>query len=212
MPGPGSSCDGHRSNPLWTIHAPSDPTRIHMGIAAIGPNGSETTLLASFPDPPRHPDEINSFRHLAKTGGVHYLAGHFGDPDTTVMDGTVYVSPDSLSSIKGLRAPDMLIAFDADPEACAWRNAYAITGQGKSPDFVLEVASRSTDPIDVQDKPADYAALGIPEYWRFDETGARLAGNRLVGDRNEAIEIMELPDGSLEDCSEMLDLKERVGA
>ena len=46
-------------------------------------------------------------------------------------------------------------------------------------------------PGDVRDKPADYAALGIPEYWRFDETGeshgTRLAGDRLVGDRYEPI-------------------------
>ena len=139
-----------------------------------------------------------------------------GGHDITVIDETVYVSPDSLSSIKGLCAPDKLIAFNADPEVCARRNAYVITEQGKSPDFVLEVASRSTGHIDVQDKPADYAALGIPEYWRFDKIGeshgACLAGNRLVGDRNEPIEIMELPDGSLEDTSEVLDPKERVGA
>ena len=64
-----------------------------MGIATIGPNGLETTLLAPFPDLPRHPDAMNCFRHLAKTGGVHYLAGHFGDPDTTVIDETVYQVP-----------------------------------------------------------------------------------------------------------------------
>ncbi len=40
---------------------PSGLTRIHVGIATIGPNGSETTLLAPFPDPPRHPDEMNGF-------------------------------------------------------------------------------------------------------------------------------------------------------
>lgn len=132
-----------------------------------------------------------------------------------MIDETVYVSPDFLSSIKGLRVPDMLIAFDADPEVCARRNAYVITEQGKPPDIVLEVASRSTGQVDVQDKPADYSVLDIPEYWRFDKIGeshgARLAGNWLVGDRNEPIEIMELPDDSLEDCSEVLDLKERVG-
>ena len=184
-----------------------------MSITTLGPAGPGTALLAPFPDPPRHPDEMNSFRHLAKTGGAHYLAEHFGNPDTTVIDGEVYVAPDSLSSIKGLRAPDMLIAFDADPEACARRNAYVIAEQGKPPDFVLEVGSPSTGHIDVQDKPADYAALGIPESWRFDETGeshgARLAGDRLAGDRYEPIKIMELPDGGLEGYSEVLDLNLR---
>ncbi|MXZ26160.1 MAG: Uma2 family endonuclease [Caldilineaceae bacterium SB0665_bin_21] len=77
-------------------------------------------------------------------------------------------------------APDILIAFDADPEVCARHNAYIFAEQG--PDFVLEVASRSTGHIDVEDKPADYAAPGIPEHWRFDETGES-HGARLTGDR-----------------------------
>ena len=48
----------------------------------------------------------------------------------------------------------------------------------------MEVASRITGSLDPEDKPAKYAALGISEYWRFDETGdfhgAKLAGDRLV--------------------------------
>ena len=103
-----------------------------------------------------------------------------------------------------------MIAFDVDPEACYRSNAYIISEQGKPPDFVLEVASRSTGRIDVRDKPADYAALGIPEYWRFDETGehhgVRLAGDRLVDDHYEPIEITERPDGGLEGYSEVLEL------
>jgi len=57
--------------------------------------------------------------------------------------------------------------------------------------------------------------LGIPEYCRFDETGeshgARLTGDRLVGDHYKPIEFLEFPDGSLESYSEVLDLEERVG-
>ena len=40
----------------------------------------------------------------------------------------------------------------------------------------------------------DYAAFGIPEYWRFDETGEhygdRLVGERLVDGVYEPIEIV----------------------
>ena len=115
-----------------------------------------------------------------------------------------------MTATKGLRAPDLLIAFDVDPEAYVQSNAYIISEQGKPPDFVLEVASESTGRIDVRDKPAAYAALGIPEYWRFDETGEhhgrRLAGDRLAGDRYEPIEIVESADGSLEGYSEVLEL------
>ena len=48
----------------------------------------------------------------------------------------------------------------------------------------MEIASRSTGRTDTREKRVEYAALGIPEYWRFDETGryhrTRLAGDRLV--------------------------------
>ena len=40
-----------------------------------------------------------------------------------------------------------------------------------------------------------YAALGIPEYWRFDETGnyhgVRLAGDRLVNGQYQPIDIVK---------------------
>ena len=145
----------------------------------------------------RHPDEISSFRHLASTGGAHYLGEHFGHPETTLIGGELYIAPEPRRGTKGLRVPDLLIAFDVDPEAYRQRNAYVISEQGKPPDFVLEVASASTGRIDVEDKPTAYAALGIPEYWRFDETGEyhgeRLAGDRLIGDDYEPIAIAVLP-------------------
>ena len=182
-----------------------------MSTTPLGPAATATGLLAPFPDPPpRHPDEMSSHRHLSEPGAPYLLHWHFGNPDTTLITAELYIAPEAQSGIKGLRAPDLMIAFDVDPEAYHRSNAYIITEQGKPPDFVLEVASRSTGRIDVRDKPADYAALGIPEYWRFDETGEhhgmRLAGDRLVGDRYEPIEITELPDGSLEGYSEVLDL------
>ena len=84
--------------------------------------------------------------------------------------------------------------------------------RGKPPDFVLEVASESTAEIDVGAKRRDYAALGIPEYWRFDHTptgehhGERLAGERLVNGEYVAIEIEQLAYGSLQGYSPALDL------
>ncbi|MYC64598.1 MAG: Uma2 family endonuclease [Caldilineaceae bacterium SB0661_bin_34] len=188
-------------------------TTPHGNATPHGPVEPDIGHLKSFPDPPRNPDEWTWFRVLALSGVSYFLSWHFGTPETTVMNGKVYIAPHSLSEIKGLRAPDMLIAFNADPDACARRNAYVISEQGKPPDFVLEVASLSTGRIDVRDKPADYAALGIPEYWRFDETGesygARLAGDRLVGDRYEPIAIAKLPKGNLEGYSKALGLKLR---
>ena len=182
-----------------------------MSTTPLEPIGTGIGLLDPFPDPPpRHPDEMSSHRHLDRPGASYLLDWHFGHPDTTLIAAELYIAPEPGSGIKGLRAPDLLIAFGVDPDAYHRSNAYIISEQGKPPDFVLEVASRSTGRIDVRDKPADYAALGIPEYWRFDETGQyhgeRLAGDRLVGDRYEPIGITELPDGGLEGYSEVLDL------
>ena len=182
-----------------------------MSATPFEPTATATGLLEPFPDPPsRHPDEMSSHRHLSNRGASYLLDWHFGNPETTLITAELYIAPEPRSGIKGLRAPDLLIAFDVDPEAYHRSNAYIISEQGKPPDFVLEVASRSTGRIDVRDKPADYAALGIPEYWRFDETGKyhgeRLAGDRLAGDRYEPIEITEQPDGSLEGYSEVLEL------
>jgi hypothetical protein len=62
----------------------------------------------------------------------------------------------------------------------------------------------------VTNKRDDYAALGILEYWRFDESGryhgARLAGDRLVDGRYEAIDIFELDDAVLQGYSTVLNL------
>jgi hypothetical protein len=52
--------------------------------------------------------------------------------------------------------------------------------------------------------------LGIPEYWRFDQTGeyhgARLAGDRLVGNAYVPLTIEELPGGVLQGYSATLNL------
>ena len=75
---------------------------------------------------------------------------------------------------------------------------------------MLEVASPSTADQDTGPKRLDYEALGITEYWRFDETGehhkTRLAGDRLVQGRYEPIAIEELPDGVLQGYSAALNL------
>ena len=92
-------------------------------------------------------------------------------------------------------------------------NAYIMAEQGKPPDFVLEIASAATADNDTGHKRLWYAGLGIPEYWRFDETGndhgARLAGDRLVEGRYEPIAIEEPEDGTLQGYSGVLDLHVR---
>ena len=164
-----------------------------------------------LPYPPEHPDDkMTSFKQLAATGHAHHLAMHLGNSIATLITGERYIVVQPTHSMAGSHYPDLLVAFDVDPAAYEASNGYIIEEQGKPPDFVLEIASRRTGHIDVGEKRAAYAALGIPEYWRFDETGqhhgARLAGDRLVDGQYESITIDELPDGILQGYSSVLHL------
>ena len=168
----------------------------------------------TLPDPPKSQDEkMTASKHLSLTGGAHFLAQHLGDPDTTIVGADLYLIPiptTELISMAGAVYPDLLVAFNADPALYYAQNGYVISEQGKPPDFVLEVASPSTGRRDTVEKRVIYAERGILEYWRFDETGryhgARLAGDRLVGGQYEPIHIDELPDGSLQGHSVVLNV------
>ena len=168
-----------------------------------------------LPDPPeREPDEkMSSVKHLHQPGNTHHLAQHIGNPERNIVSAELYITmmPERrLPSGLARRYPDLLIALEVDPEAYYQRNGYVIQEQGKPPDFVLEVASPSTAEEDTGPKRLDYEALGIAEYWRFDETGEhhgeRLGGDLLVEGRYEPIEIEELEGGVLQGYSAALNL------
>ena len=192
--------------------AQAKPNRCAMTLSQPAVAALRPPVLWPLPDPPeREPDEMAAnFDHLAINGGALHLARHFGRPATTVFGGDLYLAPFPPRDMTGIRYPDMLIAFDADPEAYRRSNGYIISEQGKPPDFVLEIGSPSTGRVDTGEKRDDYAALGIPEYWRFDETGrshgARLAGDRLVDGVYRPIAIEELEEDVLQGRSAVLNL------
>ena len=171
-----------------------------------------------LPDPPERQDDekMSTVDHLHQPGNTHHLIQHFGSPETTLVTAERFITmmpARRLPSGRTRRVPDLLIAFDVDPELYRANNGYIVQEQGKSPDFVLEVASRSTGSEDTGPKRDDYAALGILEYWRFDATGefhgARLAGDRLVDGAYQPIPIDELDDAVLQGYSAALNLNLR---
>ena len=164
-----------------------------------------------LPDPPeREPEDMTSFDHLTLNGSAHHLVQHLGNPQTTLVASERYITREPGAPAEDRMAPDLHVAFNADVQAYRDSNGYIISEQGKPPDFVLEIASRSTGRHDVEKKRPGYAALGIPEYWRFDETGdfhgTRLAGDRLVEDRYEPIPIETVEEGVLQGYSSVLNL------
>ena len=78
--------------------------------------------------------------------------------------------------------PDCLVALNVDAAAIWRRVGYDPVQNGKPPDFVLEVASRSTRRNDMLRKRDLYRYIGVPEYWRFDPTGGRHYGQPIIGE------------------------------
>ena len=183
-----------------------------------GKTAAKTRRPIAFPYPPeRRPEDMTSFKHLAIAGGAYLLAEHLGRPETTIVTGERYIAVIPVRRMRrpmlGLRYPDLLVAFDVDPDAFERSNAYVIEEQGKPPDFVLEIASPSSRRRDLVTKRAAYAELEIPEYWRFDELAKRrprkLAGDRLSGGEYRPLPTELLAGGVVQGYSPVLDLQLR---
>ena len=157
--------------------------------------------------PEKDPDDRTSSKHLSLTGNQHHLMQYLGSRETTIVSGERYITRAPGSD---MRYPDLMVVFDGDPDAYESSNGYIVSQQGKPPDFVLEIASRATAALDTTAKRDWYAALGVPEYWRFDETGefhgVRLAGDRLVNGEYQPITIETPAEGVLQGYSAVLNL------
>ena len=121
-----------------------------------------------------------------------------------------YLCPDR-RNVRSCPVPDCVVAFDVDPEYISITNGYVISEVGKPPEFVLEVASKSTGERDYTAKRDDYAALGVGEYWRFDPSGgsyhdAPLAGDQLTDGVYAPMPVMEEADGMIWGYSPTLEL------
>ena len=134
----------------------------------------------------------------------------FGNrPDVFLSSKTILCYDPSNLNVR--RQPDIYLSFGVDQAAIRRRRIYLPWEAGKPPDLALEVGSLSTGPSDTIVKPRVYAAIGIPEYWRFDPSGgdhhgAPMSGWRLVNGVYAPIELTTEPDGVLKGYSEVMEL------
>ncbi|MDE0025019.1 MAG: Uma2 family endonuclease [Spirochaetaceae bacterium] len=79
-------------------------------------------------------------------------------------------------------APDVFVVLGVPNHD---RRIYQVWHEGRVPDFVLEITSRSTWAEDQGSKRELYRRLGVAEYWQYDPTGDYLEpvlrGQRLTG-------------------------------
>ena len=146
--------------------------------STLKPAYADYSHLEPLPDPPRERDMqqdvgINAFRRV--------LEPHFAHRDDVLIAGGGFLRHEATNDAERL-APDCVVTFGVNPDAIVARNGYVISEVGKPPDFVLEVASRSTGRRDYTVKRDGYAGYGVQEYWRFDRTGGRFHNAPLAGD------------------------------
>ena len=175
--------------------------------SALRPQVADYAHLEPLPDPPKEPDMQQRMGIKAFDGALDL---HFAHRDDVLISGDGYLRREASNNAERL-APDCVVTFGVNPEGIVARNGYVISEVGKPPDFVLEVASRSTGRRDYTVKREGYAGYGVQEYWRFDRTGGRfhdapLAGDTLVDGKYERLPIHEEDDGLLWGHSEVLGL------
>ena len=107
--------------------------------------------------------------------------------------------------------PDMVVAFDVDPDSIIKANSYIIDDVGKPPDLVLDVGSSYNGRREFAGLRETYARLGVPEYWRFDHSGGDyhgtlLACDLLIDGGYQPMPLTTEPDGVVWGYSEVLGL------
>ena len=168
-------------SPLTAPTAPTRRRRTVMPPTPVPASAPDTMpAVAKFPHYPPRADTMNT-RHLHDHAAQPALRLHLGNPDTTIVLGELPLSRDVPRGRAGVRIPDLLIAFNIRRAHILEQDGYAISEQGKPPDFVLEVASDSTSRIDETLKWQDYAAFGVTEYWLFDPDWGKRYRQGLIG-------------------------------
>ena len=140
----------------------------------------------------------------------HALNGRFkSDPNIHVAkDLLVYYDE---SNPNRALAPDVFVTRGVAP---GLRSSYRIWEERRPPEFVLEVASRSTAKKDATKKKDLYERWGVREYWLFDPRGGlhepRLQGFVWVEGKYRGLPDRELASGGLAVSSWLLGLELRL--
>ena len=109
---------------------------------------------------------VDNSDHNIVSGYIKSVVGErYTDRDDVFVDADLglYFEQGNRSA---LVAPDVLVALGVEGGS---RMSYKIWEEGKPPDLVVEVLSDRTWRKDLRAKPGLYEALGIAEYWSFDQ-------------------------------------------
>jgi len=162
-----------------------------------------------YPSTDGKPMADNTWQANTMTSKYDMLTAYFwGDPYIFVgIDLMLFYTEDEP---KDVVAPDVFVVFGVPDK---YRHSYKVWEEGKVPDFVLEVASKTSVDKDLGSKKDTYERMGVKEYCVFDPQGGlhwpRLQLFRLEGGVYKQVSMRGDPDGPLAVTSETLGLELR---
>ena len=163
-----------------------------------------------YPSGDGRPMAENDAQLAAMHYGIGALRVYYQDRDDVYVSGDLLVYYEEGNPRVSV-APDVFVVFGVEDRM---RMHYLVWEEGKAPDFVLEVASKSTWREDLGPKREVYARLGVKEYWLYDPTGEYLTpvlqGLRLAGSAYVRQLAVTSPEGALTLTSETLGLELRA--
>ncbi len=162
-----------------------------------------------LPDPEPPEDSLQQEEPILKLISI-LKARYANDPTILCCGPLINVIYDS-SVPNSFISPDGFIVFGLETDSAQirlHRRSYRIDEWGRTPAFVLEVASESTANRDVGIKRDIYARIGVQEYWRLDLLGEyygeTLVGETLVDGEYRRFELRTEPNGDLWSRSQVL--------
>lgn len=98
---------------------------------------------------------------------IKVLQIYYAEQPNVYVSGSLliyYVEGDKRFSI----VPDVFVVFGIAKET---RDTYLLWKEGKGPDIVIEITSKTTRKRDQKEKPALYRDMGVQEYFQYDPAG-----------------------------------------
>jgi Uma2 family endonuclease len=155
-----------------------------------------TQIDPRYPDSDGRPMGDAEYHELALRWLIEAPEGYFADvPNVHIAHNLVMYYQEG--DPKSRRDPDVLVAKGVVGKHR--RRSFRVWEEGVVPSVLFEVASRRTWRVDVNVKPAEYAGIGVKEYFIFDPEGKYLdpvlQGFRTV--KGKPVPMKPAADGSL---------------
>lgn len=167
--------------------------------------------LIEYPDEDGKPMAEGDVQRKCLLYATGVLGMYFQNRSDVYVAGNLFIYYEQ-GNPESVVAPDVFVIFGVDNQD---RRSYKTwEEQDRTPDFVLEITSKTTRTKDQGAKKGIYAFLGVREYFQYDPTGdyltPQLQGLRLVEGNYLPVPTNTLADGTLSLPSEILGLELRV--